>query len=143
MATFSDKGSLPAALSLVSSSPPRLTVPLTQQQEHALYILNDEDDRDICAYIRFSASTGSGPQSSSDHASLPKEKVHAIEALKSLPVNVLLARLQATRYSGERNSTVPITPVRLLTTPCRKCVCGFTRSCTHLRTLVKLRRLKT
>ena len=101
MATFSDKGSLPAALPLVSSSPPRLGIPLTQQQEQALCTLNDEDDRDICAYLRFAVSTGSDPQPSSDHAALPKEKVHAVEALKNIPIDVLLARLQATRYSGK------------------------------------------
>ena len=101
MATFSNKGSLPAALPLVSSSPPRLGIPLTQQQEQALYVLDDEDDRDICAYLRFSASTGSDPQPSSDHAALTKEKVHAIEALKNLPVEVLLARLEANRHSGK------------------------------------------
>ena len=98
MATFSDKGSLPAALPLVSSSPPRLSVPLTQQQEQALSTLNDEDDRDICAYLRFALS-GSGLQPSSDHAALPKEKVHAVEALKNIPVDVLLARLQTARCS--------------------------------------------
>ena len=98
---FSDKDSLPAALPLVSSSPLRLSVPLTQQQEQALSTLNDEDDRDICAYLRFAASTGSDAGSSSDHAALPKEKVHAIEALKTLPVDVLLARLQANRHSGQ------------------------------------------
>lgn len=101
MATFSDKGSLPAALPLVSSSPPRLSVHLTQQQEQALYTLNDEDDRDICAYLRFAASTGSDAESSSDHVALPKEKVHAIETLKTLPLDVLLARLQANRHPGK------------------------------------------
>ena len=101
MATFSDKGSLPAALPLVSSSPPRLSLPLTQQQEQALYALDDEDDRDICAYLRLAVSTGSDPQPSNHHVTLSKEKVHAIETLKNLPVYVLLASLQATRHSGK------------------------------------------
>ena len=101
MATFSDKGSLPAALPLVSYSPPRLSIHPTQQQQHALYTLNDEDDRDICAYLRFAASTGGDLRPSSDPATLPKEKVHAIEALKSIPVDVLLAWLQTTRYHGK------------------------------------------
>ena len=101
MATIFDKGSLPAALSLVSYPPPRPSIPLTQQQEQALSTLNDEDDRDICAYLRFAASSGSDAGSSYDHAALPKEKVHAIEALKTLPVDVLLTRLQANRHSGQ------------------------------------------
>ena len=101
MATFSDKGSLPAALPLVSYSSPRLSIHLTQQQEHALYTLNDEDDRDICAYLRFAASKGGDLQPSSDPAALPKEKVHAIEALKNFPVDVLLAWLQTTRHPGK------------------------------------------
>lgn len=94
MATFS-------ALPLVSYSPSRPSSPLTQQLEQALYILNDEDDRDICAYLRFALSTGSDLQPSGDHAALPKQKVHAIEALKHLPADVLLARLQATRHRGK------------------------------------------
>ena len=102
MATFSDNGSLPAALPLVSSSPPILSVHLTQQQEQALYTLNDEDDRDIRAYLRFAISTGSNLQPSNDHGALPKDKVHAIETLKNLPVDVLLASLQATRHFGKR-----------------------------------------
>ena len=101
MATFSNKGSLPPALPLVSYSPPRFSTPLTQQQEQALSTLNDEDDRDVCAYLRFALSTGSDPHPSIDHAALPKEKVHAIEALKSLPVDVLLEWRQATRHSGK------------------------------------------
>ena len=101
MAAFSDKGSLPASAPLVSYSPPRLSVHLTQQQEQALYTLNDEDDRDIRAYLRFAVSTGSDLQPSDDHAALPKEKVHAIEALKNLPVDVLLARLQTARCPGK------------------------------------------
>ena len=90
-----------AALPLGSYSPPRLSIPPTQQQEQALYTLNDEDDRDICAYLRFAASTGSDPQPPSDNAALPKEKVHAIEVLKNLPVDVLLPWLQTTRHSGK------------------------------------------
>ena len=101
MANFSDKGSLPPALSIVSYSLPRLDIHLTQQQEHALYTLNDEDDRDICAYLRFAASTGGDLRPSSDPAALPKAKVHAIEALKNLPVDVLLAWLQTTRHPGK------------------------------------------
>ena len=97
---MSDKCSLPAALPLVSS-PPRLSIFLTQQQEHALYTLNDEDDRDICAYLRFAASTGGDLQPFGDPAALPKEKVHAIEALKNFPVDVLLAWLQTIRHPGK------------------------------------------
>ncbi len=85
MATFSDN-SLPAALPLVGYSPPRLGLPPTQQQEHALFTLKDEDDRDIRAYLRFAAS---------------KEKVHAIDALKNCPVDVLLAWLQKSRHPGK------------------------------------------
>ena len=98
MAAFSEK---PAALPLVNHQPPRLSIPLTQQEERALYTLEDEDDKDICAYLRFAVSTGSDLQPSSHHATLPKEKVHAIETLKNLPVDVLLASLQATRHSGK------------------------------------------
>ena len=101
MATFLAKGSLPAALPLVSYSPPRLSIHPTQQQEHALLTLKDEDDRDICAYLRFAASIGSGLKNSSDHAALPKEKVRAIEALKNCPVDVLLAWLQTSRHSSK------------------------------------------
>ena len=101
MATFFNKGSLPAALRLVSYSPPRLGIHLTQQQEHALLTLKDEDDRDICAYLRFAASTGSDLPPFSGHAVLPKEKVHAIDVLKSCPVDVLLAWLQTSRHSGK------------------------------------------
>ena len=100
MATFSDKGTLSAALPLVSHPPLRL-IPLTQQQELALCTLNDEDDRDICAYLRFAASTGSDLQPPSDPAALSKEKVHAIEALKNFPVDALLALLKTTRHSGK------------------------------------------
>ena len=100
MATFSDKGSLSAALPLVSYSPPRPSIRLTQQQEHALYTLNDEDNRDICAYLRFAASTGGDLRPSSDPAALPKAKVHAIEALKNVPVDALLALIKTTRHSG-------------------------------------------
>ena len=100
MATFPDKGSLPPALSTVSYPLPGLGIHLTQQQEHALYTLNDEDDRDICAYHRFAASTGGDLRLSSDPAALPKEKVHAIEVLKNIPVDVLLAQLQTIRHPG-------------------------------------------
>lgn len=100
MATLSDKGSSAAALPLVSY-PPSLSIHLTQQQEHALYTLNDEDDRDICAYLKLAASIGSDLRPSSGHAGLPKEKVHAIEALKNFPVDVLLGWLQTTRHSGK------------------------------------------
>ena len=101
MATFSDKCSLSAALSLVSYPPPRPSFPLTQRQEHALYTLHDEDDRDICAYLRFAVSTQGDLRPSSGPAALPKEKVHAIEALKNLPVDALLAWLQTTRHPGK------------------------------------------
>ena len=97
MATFFK----PTALPLVSCSPLRLSNHLTQQQEHALFTLKDEDERDICAYLRFAASTGSDLEPSSDHAALPKEKVRAIEALKNCPVDVLLAWLQTSRHSGK------------------------------------------
>ena len=96
------KRSVPAALPLVSySAPSPQLVNLSQQQEHALFALKDEDDRDICAYIRFAASTGRDLQPLNSHAVLSKEKIHAIEALKSCPVDILLARLQKTRHSGK------------------------------------------
>ena len=113
METFSDKGSLPVALPLVSYSPPRLSRDPTQQQEHALFTLKDEDDSDICAYLRLAASIGSDLQPSSDHAALSKQKIRAIEALKNCPVDVLLAWLRATRHSGECNILLP-----LLVAPC-------------------------
>ncbi len=101
MATFFNKGSLPAALPLVSYSPPRLGIHLTQQQEHALFTLKDEDDRDICAYLRFAASTGSDVPPFKGRAVLPKNKVHAIDVLKNCPVDVLLAWLQTSRHAGK------------------------------------------
>lgn len=100
MATF-DKADMPAASPLVSYSPPRLSIHLTQQQEHALLTLKDEDEKDICAHLRRDASIGSDLQLSNDHAALPKEKVHAIEVLKTCLVDVLLDWLQTTRHCGK------------------------------------------
>ena len=101
MATFFNESRLPAALPLVSYSPPRPSIHPTQQQEYALFTLKDEDDRDICAYLRFAASTGSDLQPFRGQAALSKEKVHAIDALKDCPVDVLLAWLQTSRHSGK------------------------------------------
>ena len=98
MATFFDQGSLP----------PRLGVQLTQQQEHALFMLKDEDDRVIRAYLGSNTSIGSDMQSCINHAALPKKKVDAIEVLKTCLIDVLLAGLRTARRSGKRNTLLPL-----------------------------------